>query len=308
MLIAGIDIGTLTCRLLVARVEPPQVFQEMDADRRILRLGEGVDSCKRLSDAAMERVLAILKEWKTKLAAYPLDAVVVVATSAVRDAANRQEFLDRVAGAVGWKVEVLSGAEEARRTLLGIQFGLPSDVTEFLAIDIGGGSTECIRVRAGQPLDAISLNLGVVRLTERAFVHDPPTAEDLHAAEAEIVRHFQQARHYFHSDWPGTLVGTAGTITTLAAMDQGLTHYDSSKVHNYVLSVETVRRLERTIIAKASVQRLGIPGLEPGREQVIVAGTVILRKAMEYFGYDRCLVSDFGLREGVLVDVAQGEE
>ena len=104
MLVAGIDIGTLTCRLLVARVEPPYVFQEMDADRRILRLGEGVDTNKTLSDAAMDRVVTVLKEWKTKLAAYPLDHVVIVATSAVRDASNRQRFLHRVSEAVGWQV------------------------------------------------------------------------------------------------------------------------------------------------------------------------------------------------------------
>ena len=304
MLIAGIDIGTLTCRLLVARVEPPQVFQEMDADRRILRLGEGVDSNKQLSASAMDRVIAVLKEWKTKLAAYPLDKVVIVATSAVRDATNRQQFIDRVAEAVGWQVEVLSGTEEARRTLLGIQYGLPSDIREFLAIDIGGGSTEFIRVGADQVCEDISLDLGVVRLTERVFFHDPPTAEDLAGAEEEILRQLDQAQRHFSEPWPTTLVGTAGTITTLAAMEQGLTRYESAKVHNFVLSLATVRRLEGEIIVKASEQRLGIPGLEPGREHVIVAGTMILRKTMEHFGYGQCLVSDFGLREGILVDVA----
>ena len=304
MLVAGIDIGTLTCRLLVAQVEWPNVFQEMDADRRILRLGEGVDTKKQLSEAAMERVMAVLKEWKTKLAAYPLDAVVIVATSAVRDASNRQQFIDRVAEAVGWQIEVLSGAEEARRTLLGIQFGLPSDIKEFLAVDIGGGSTEFIRVGADQSHEDISLDLGVVRLTERAFSHDPPTAEDLAIAEDEIIRQLDQAKRHFSIPRPATLVGTAGTVTTLAAMDQGMTRYESSKVQNYVLPLDTVRRLEAEMSMKASAQRLGIPGLEPGREQVIVAGTLILRKTMEYLGYDRCLVSDFGLREGVLVDLA----
>ncbi|MGD9850365.1 MAG: Ppx/GppA family phosphatase [Nitrospirales bacterium] len=304
MLIAGIDIGTLTCRLLVAHVEPPHVFQEMDADRRILRLGEGVDSRKKLSEAAMDRVLLVLKEWKTKLAAYPVEAVVIVATSAVRDAINRREFIERVSESVGWQIEVLTGEEEARRTLLGIRFGLPKDVTEFLAVDIGGGSTECICVRSDQSYQAISLELGVVRLTERLLVHDPPTAQELAAAEEEIIRQLEQAKQQLPQPWPSTLVGTAGTITTLAAMDQGLPRYVSAKVHNYVLTLDTVRRLERNLLAKPCAQRLGIPGLEPGREQVIVAGTMILRKTMEYFGYDRCLVSDYGLREGVLVDRA----
>lgn len=305
MLLAGIDIGTLTCRLLVAQVEPPHVFREMDADRRILRLGEGVDKQKILSEEAMERVMVVLKDWKTKLAAYPLDAVAIVATSAVRDAANRQVFIDRLSEAVGWQVEVLTGAEEARRTLLGIEFGLPKDVKEFLAIDIGGGSTEFIRVGSDQPSEDMSLDLGVVRLIERALAQDPPMSQDLMAAEEEVERQLELVKRHFTKPWPSTLVGTAGTITTLAAMDQRLTRYDSTKVHNYVLTIETVRRLEKEIVSKTCAQRLEIPGLEPGREQVIVAGTLILRKTMEYLGYAQCLVSDFGLREGILVDLAK---
>ncbi|MDR4494486.1 MAG: Ppx/GppA phosphatase family protein [Nitrospirales bacterium] len=304
MLIAGIDIGTLTCRLLVAHVEPPHVFREMDADRRILRLGEGVDSQKKLSEAAMMRVLDVLKEWKTKLAAYPVEAVVIVATSAVRDASNRREFIERVSESVGWQIELLSGEEEARRTLLGIRFGLPQDITEFLAVDIGGGSSEIIRFGCDHSQEDISLDLGVVRLTDRMLAHDPPTGQELAAAEEEILGHLEQAKQHLTQPWPRTLVGTAGTITTLAAMDQGLTRYVSAKVHNSVLTLETVRRLEADMVSKASAQRLGMPGLEPGREQVIVAGTLILRKTMEHFGYDRCLVSDYGLREGVLVDLA----
>lgn len=304
MLLAGIDIGTLTCRLLVAQVEPPHVFREMDADRRILRLGEGVDARKELSEAAMVRVLDVLKEWKTKLAAYPVDEVVVVATSAVRDASNRREFIQRVSESVGWEIEVLSGDEEARRTLLGIQYGLPKEIVEFLALDIGGGSTEIIQFRADQSHQDISLDLGVVRLLERVLAHDPPTEQELAAAEEEILRHLAQAEQRLPQPWPATLVGTAGTITTLSAMDQGLTRYVSAKVHNSVLTMETVRRLEADMLSKTGMERLDMPGLEPGREQVIVAGTLILRKTMEYFRYDRCLVSDYGLREGVLVDLA----
>lgn len=309
MRLAGIDIGTLTCRLLVAQVSPPHFFQEMDSDRRILRLGEGVDSHKNLSGPAMERVLNVLKEWRGKLKSYSLDDVVVVATSAVRDAQNRQEFLDRVFEEVGWNVEVLTGEEEARRTLWGIRFGLPEGVQEFLAVDIGGGSTEFMLGGPTKNPLAISLELGVVRLTERVFSHDPPTHEELLAGEAEIVRQLEVARETFGPDLnlPSTLVGTAGTITTLAAMDQGLVRYERDKVHNYALSLASVRRLEKILFGQTSSQRLGIPGLEPGREQVIAAGTVILRQTMEYFGYSHCRVSDFGLREGVLVDRAHRE-
>jgi exopolyphosphatase / guanosine-5'-triphosphate,3'-diphosphate pyrophosphatase len=270
----------------------------------LLRLGEGVDARKRLAPTAMERVIQVLKEWHDRVEAHSVDAVVVVATSAVRDAQNRQEFLDRIRREVGWGVEVLTGEEEARRTLLGIRFGLPDEVREFAAVDIGGGSTEFIRVGSQGSVDVISLDLGVVRLTERAFMSDPPTAVDLARAEKEIVRQLEAATRRYAGAWPPTLVGTAGTITTLAAMDQGLSRYDTSKVHNYVLSYETVRNLEKAMTEKACAQRVGMPGLEPGREQVIVAGTVILRTIMERLAFPQCLVSDFGLREGILVDRA----
>jgi exopolyphosphatase/guanosine-5'-triphosphate,3'-diphosphate pyrophosphatase len=144
MLLAGIDIGTLTCRLLVADVNLPDEFKEIATDRRILRLGEGVDQHKRLSAEAIDRVVGALKEWREQTAKYHLDAWVVVATSAVRESDNRQEFLTRVKRETDWDVEVLTGEEEARRTLLGIRFGLPETITDFLGLDIGGGSTECI--------------------------------------------------------------------------------------------------------------------------------------------------------------------
>ena len=175
MRVAGIDIGTLTCRLLVADVHLPDVFKEIDADRRILRLGEGVDQSKRLSNKAMDRVVATLKEWREKTAKYSLEAVAVVATSAVRDSENRQEFLSRVKRETGWDIEILTGEEEARRTMLGIRFGLAATISDFLGVDIGGGSTECILARGGESPKVISLDLGVVRLLERDFHHDPPT-------------------------------------------------------------------------------------------------------------------------------------
>ena len=186
MLLAGIDIGTLTCRLLVADVNLPHQFKEIDADRRILRLGEGVDQHKRLSTEAMDRVVGTLKEWRERTAKYPLDAMMVVATSAVRESDNCQEFLTQVKRETGWEVEVLTGEEEARRTLLGIRFGLSAAITDFLGLDIGGGSTECILDRKVQDPLVISLDLGVVRLLERVFHHDPPTAQELQNAVACI--------------------------------------------------------------------------------------------------------------------------
>ena len=304
MLLACIDIGTLTCRLLVADVHLPHQFKEVDADRRILRLGEGVDQHKRLSAEAMDRVVGTLKEWKEQTAKYPLDAMVLVATSAVRESDNCQEFLTRVKQETGWEVEVLTGEEEARRTLLGIRFGLSDTIKDFLGLDIGGGSTECMLDRKEQSPKVISLDLGVVRLLERVFHHDPPTAQDLQNAEICIDEQLAKVVEVFGEMPNLPLVGTAGTITTLAAMAQSLKHYDRTRVHNYALTLSTVKSLEKDLIEKTSSERLDMPGLEPGREFVIVAGTVILRRMMEAFGVTKCLVSDFGLREGILVDKA----
>jgi exopolyphosphatase / guanosine-5'-triphosphate,3'-diphosphate pyrophosphatase len=304
MLLAGIDIGTLTCRLLVAEVHPTGEFKVVDADRRILRLGEGVDQHKRLSQAAMDRVVATLKDWKAKTAQYPLDGAVVVATSAVRESDNRQDFLARITQETGWEVEVLTGEEEARRTLLGLCFGLPPAITDFLGLDIGGGSTECILAQEGKAPVVISLDLGVVRLLEQGFHHDPPTAQEIHKAEASIDRELAKVSKAFGPLPRIPLVGTAGTVTTLAAMAQGLPKYVSARVHNYELTLPIIKRLEKDLTAKTGPQRLASPGLEPGREYVIVAGIVILRRVMESFGFDTCRVSDFGLREGIVVDLA----
>ena len=222
MRLAGIDIGTLTCRLLVADVQLSHTFKELAADRRILRLGEGVDEHKWLAPQAMDRVLATLKEWRTQTAKYDLDGLVIVATSAVRESSNRQEFLTQVKQETGWDVEVLTGEEEARRTLLGIRVGLPDTIADFLGLDIGGGSTECILDRKGQSPNVVSLDLGVVRLLERVFHHDPPTMQDIGNAEAYIDEQLAIVKEAFGQMPNIPLVGTAGTVTTLAAMAQSL--------------------------------------------------------------------------------------
>ena len=153
MRLAGVDIGTLTCRLLIADLPLGGRLIAVRSERRILRLGEGVDQTKQLSDAAMDRVLQCLGEWREMIAASSVDAAAAVATSAVRDAENRDEFLDRVKREAGFEVELISGEEEARRTMIGIRSGLPVGVTDVLALDIGGGSTEFILDRPGSLSD-----------------------------------------------------------------------------------------------------------------------------------------------------------
>jgi exopolyphosphatase / guanosine-5'-triphosphate,3'-diphosphate pyrophosphatase len=305
MRLAGVDIGTLTCRLLIADLLPGGRLNELHSERRILRLGEGVDQVKKLSMAAMDRVIACLREWREVIESYGVEASTVVATSAVRDASNRGEFLDRVKREAGFEVEIITGEEEARRTLLGIRAGLPDGVTDVLALDIGGGSTEFILDRPGQKPIVRSIDIGVVRLCERLLHHDPPTGDEVRQAREWVARETKSAVTGLEKYQTATFVGTAGTITSLAAMAQKLPAYEAARIHNYNLHLSTIQELEQTLLSRKKFERVGLPGLEKGREEVIVAGAIIIRTVMETLGISAVLVSDLGLREGMLIDLAQ---
>jgi len=305
MRLAGVDIGTLTCRLLIADLPHGGRLKEVRSERRILRLGEGVDQTKQLSAAAMDRVLQCLREWRAMIDASHVDAVAVVATSAVRDAENRDEFLDRVKREADFEIELLSGEEEARRTLLGIRSGLPPGVTDLLALDIGGGSTEFILDRPGQKPVVRSIDIGVVRLCERLLHHDPPTDDEVRQAREWVARETKAAIADMGNYQTATFVGTAGTITSLAAMAQKLPSYEPARIHNYKLLLSPIQTLEQTLLSRNKADRVGLPGLEKGREEVIAAGAIIIRMIMETLGVSNVLVSDLGLREGVLIDRAK---
>lgn len=303
--LAGVDIGTLTCRLLIGEVTRERRIRVLRGDRKILRLGEGVAKNRRLRGDAMDRVVETLREWRNVIRDYDVSGEVAVATSAVRDADNREAFLGRIRDEAGFDVELISGEEEARRTLLGIRSGLPKEAGGILGLDIGGGSTEFIMDRPGRPLAVRSMELGVVRVTELALIHDPPTEADRRRAEELVLNAVRSAMASLGSPDGLTLVGTAGTITTLAAMAQGLVTYDASRVQGFTITRDTVQRLEADILRRSIKERQGMPGLESGREEVIAAGTVIIRTIMDELRVDRCLVSEYGLREGILVDLAE---
>ncbi|MEO5956589.1 MAG: Ppx/GppA phosphatase family protein [Nitrospiraceae bacterium] len=304
MRLAGVDIGTLTCRLLIADLLPDKGLKEVRSERRILRLGEGVDQTKQLSVAAMDRVIQCLREWREMIDVAHVNAVAVVATSAVRDADNRDEFLDRVQREAGFEVEIITGDEEARRTLLGIRSGLPDGVTDVLALDIGGGSTEFILDRPGQKPVVRSIDIGVVRLCERLLHHDPPTEEELRQSREWVASETKAAVAEMGNYQTATFVGTAGTITSLAAMAQKLSAYEPARIHNYQLQLSTIQEIEQTLLSRKKADRAGLPGLEKGREEVIVAGAIIIRTVMETLGMSAVLVSDLGLREGILIELA----
>ncbi len=303
-ILAGIDIGTLTCRLLIAELAPSGTLREVRSDRRILRLGQGVDRDRMLRGDAMARVAETLKEWCTLMEGYQLDASIAVATSAVRDAGNREEFVRLIHRQTGLEIEILSGEEEARRTILGIRSGLPAGVSDVLALDIGGGSTEFILDRPGQTPMMRSVDIGVVRLCERLLRHDPPTSEEIHQAREWVRAETVAAVGEMTLPVGLTFVGTAGTITSLAAMAQQLPTYEPARIHNYRLARSVVEELESTLLARTKSERVGLPGLEANREEVIAAGAIILRTVMETVRIPSLLVSDLGLREGVLLDLA----
>lgn len=303
-ILAGIDIGTLTCRLLIAELAPSGTLREVRSDRRILRLGQGVDRDRMLRGDAMARVAETLKEWCTLMEGYQLDASIAVATSAVRDAGNREEFVRLIHRQTGLEIEILSGEEEARRTILGIRSGLPAGVSDVLALDIGGGSTEFILDRPGQTPMMRSVDIGVVRLCERLLRHDPPTSEEIHQAREWVRAETVAAVGEMTLPVGLTFVGTAGTITSLAAMAQQLPTYEPARIHNYRLARTVVEELESTLLARTKSERVGLPGLEANREEVIAAGAIILRTVMETVKIPSLLVSDLGLREGVLLDLA----
>ncbi|MBL8041539.1 MAG: Ppx/GppA family phosphatase [Nitrospira sp.] len=303
-ILAGIDIGTLTCRLLIAELAPSGTLREVRSDRRILRLGQGVDRDRMLRGDAMARVAETLKEWCTLMEGYQVDASIAVATSAVRDAGNREEFVRLIHRQTGLEIQILSGEEEARRTILGIRSGLPAGVSDVLALDIGGGSTEFILDRPGQTPMMRSVDIGVVRLCERLLRHDPPTSEEIHQAREWVRAETVAAVGEMTLPVGLTFVGTAGTITSLAAMAQQLPTYEPARIHNYRLARTVVEELESTLLARTKSERVGLPGLEANREEVIAAGAIILRTVMETVRIPSLLVSDLGLREGVLLDLA----
>jgi exopolyphosphatase/guanosine-5'-triphosphate,3'-diphosphate pyrophosphatase len=252
----------------------------------------------------MDRVIHCLQEWRSIIESHHVEATAVVATSAVRDASNRAEFLDRVKAECGFDVELISGEEEARRTVLGIRSGLPVGVTDILALDTGGGSTEFILDRPGQDPITRSIDIGVVRLCERFLHHDPPTTEEIHQAREWVKRETKAAVAEMGDYRQATFVGTAGTVTALAAMAQKLPTYEPARIHNYVLKLETIRELEHTLLSRTKSERVELLGLEKNREEVIAAGAIIIRTIMETLKWPSVLVSDLGLREGVVLHLA----
>lgn len=301
--LAAIDCGTNSTRLLVSRVEG-RTTTALDRQNTITRLGQGVDAAGRLDPAAIERTLVALRAYKTSLDAHGVDAVRITATSAARDADNAAELFDAAEAIIGVRPELLSGVEEGQLTFAGATAELDPADGPFLVVDIGGGSTELIVGTTA--VEAVrSLDLGCVRLTEKHLDSDPPAPEELSNAigEAtwlleEVLREvpaFTEAR---------TLVGVAGTVSTVAAVEVGLVEWDRDVIHHFVLHRAAVEDVFRTLATEKLADRVHNPGLEPARADVIVGGCCVLVAVLRTLGADRLLVSESDILDGLVQSLA----
>jgi exopolyphosphatase/guanosine-5'-triphosphate,3'-diphosphate pyrophosphatase len=304
--VAAIDCGTNSIRLLVAQLPDPSAGPAaplVDLTRRmeIVRLGQGVDRTGRLDPAAIERTRVVLAEYAEQIRALGAERIRMCATSASRDASNAGDFRAMVLATLGVEPEVVTGDEEARLSFTGAVRGLPADARgPYLVVDIGGGSTEfVVGDRDLTVAGAVSVDVGCVRMTERHLGADPPTDEQIAAATADITAAVDRALDMVPGRQAATLIGLAGSVTTVTAIAEGLTGYDPSRIHHARVSYERVAAITADLLAKSAEQRLAIPAMHPGRADVIGAGALVLRVIMERAGFSSVIASEHDILDGI---------
>lgn len=297
---ASIDLGTNSARLLIGTVDSCSGIRSLFVKREITRLGGGFSKEEGLSPEARRRSLAVLRDFADEIKRHEVTKIRAVATSAVRDAVNGRHFIQEVLQQTGLQLEIIDGREEGFLTLKGIFSGIQGE-GDALIFDIGGGSTEYTLAHDETSLFTKSLPLGVVRLTEGK--------KYILAMEDKINRELQSlledmSRAGYPEFPPGTkLIGTAGTPTTLAGIELEVTDYDSRSVHGHILSLDAIRKIYSRILPLTPEQRLLVPGIQKGREDLILAGTLITMRTMEQFGFTFLTVSESGLLEGLLLSI-----
>jgi exopolyphosphatase / guanosine-5'-triphosphate,3'-diphosphate pyrophosphatase len=307
--VAAVDCGTNSLRLLLADVDPARA-ELTDVARRmeIVRLGQGVDKTGRLAPEALARTIAVLRDYADMIADSGAQAVRMVATSATRDADNAAEFVRQVKEVLGVAPEVLSGAEEAMLSFTGATAELAAgpDRGPYLVVDIGGGSTEFVvgPARPTGPVDAISVNVGCVRMTERHLHGDPPTGPEVSAAIADIDAALDTAADAVPVRQARTLVGLAGSVTTVAAIAMRLPVYDATRIHHARVSSADVHAVSRGLLAQNRAARAAIGVMHPGRVDVIGGGALVLDRLVERFGFREVLVSEHDILDGMAWSLA----
>jgi exopolyphosphatase/guanosine-5'-triphosphate,3'-diphosphate pyrophosphatase len=302
--VAAVDCGTNSIRLLVADIDRSTLT---DVDRRmeIVRLGEGVDRTGRFAPAALERTFAACRRYAEIIEDTKAARVRFVATSASRDVANRDEFVAGVRAALGVDPEVITGDEEAELSFIGATRELADGgyETPFLVVDIGGGSTEF--VLGGTSVQAArSVDVGCVRMTERHLHDDPPTTEQVAAARADIESAIAVAAETVAIDQTATLVGLAGSVTTVAAMALDLPAYQPERIHRSRIAAADVRKVTERLLAMTREERAALPFMHPGRVDVIGAGALILACVVDAVAADEVLVSEHDILDGIAWSLA----
>jgi exopolyphosphatase/guanosine-5'-triphosphate,3'-diphosphate pyrophosphatase len=307
--VAAIDQGTNSIRLLVVDPDGLGGFRELARDMVITRLGEGVDETGRIAPNALRRTVEQLAIYCRRARALHVERIRVGATSAVRDASNREEYERAVVEHAGSALEVIDGEHEATLSFLGATGGLDVEGVEppYLVLDIGGGSTEFV-VGNERPALAISTQMGSVRLTERFLRTDPPIAPELEAMAAAVEIVLDEVGRQVPVEEARTFVAVAGTATTLQAISLELEFYDPERIHRTWLSLADAERVLADLAAMTNAQRAALPVMAPGRGDVIVAGALVLVRVMRRFGFDRALVSETDILDGLALEMlAQGE-
>ncbi|WP_037356985.1 Ppx/GppA phosphatase family protein [Amycolatopsis orientalis] len=314
--VAAIDCGTNSIRLLVAELTPRHDgtvdLRDLHREMRIVRLGQGVDATGRLAPEALERTRAALADYTVAARRKGVEKVRMVATSATRDASNRDEFFAMTRETLGVEAEVISGDEEARLSFTGAVGEQDPDDGPFVVVDVGGGSTELVlgtwNGREAEVLAAKSVDIGCVRITERALKGDPPTADEI-AAARELARGIlAKAFDVVDVAKARTWIGVAGTVTTLSAVSLGLPEYDSERVHLSKLTHGQIDDLARQLLSEDRATRAGNPVIHPGRVDVIGGGAVVVQVLAEELaargGPDQLVVSEHDILDGIALSLA----
>ena len=302
MRVAAIDCGTNSIRLLIADVdESTGMLTDVVRTMRVVRLGEGIDRTGEFSTGALERTFVACDEYAGLLALHGGPALRFVATSATRDARNRDAFIAGVRARLGVEPDVIAGTEEAALSFLGAVRGLPRELLTppVLVVDIGGGSTEFV-LGESLPSHSISIDVGCVRMTERHLRSDPPTSEEIARVEADLAA----ALHVVASAVPvgdaRTLVGVAGSVTTVAAMALGLSAYDPSVLHGAVVTLDQVERVTEQLLAMTRAERAALPFMHEGRVDVIGGGAMVLRALMRAYDQHAVIASETDILDGIV--------
>jgi exopolyphosphatase / guanosine-5'-triphosphate,3'-diphosphate pyrophosphatase len=302
--VAGIDCGTNSIRLLIADADGAgmtDVLREM----RIVRLGQGVDRTGRLAPEALERTRLALADYAAAIRAHGVERVRMVATSATRDAANRDEFVAMVHAELGAEPEVITGDQEAALSFAGAASVLADAAAPLLVVDIGGGSTELVLGSPNQPGDlrARSMDVGCVRMTERHLHDDPPTAAQIEATVADVRAAIAQARSDVPLHETATFVGVAGTVTTVAAIALGLDRYDAGVIHGSTITAGQIDEVTGRLLEMTHAERAALPVMHPGRVDVIGGGALVLRTLVDETGVGAVTASEHDILDGIALSL-----